>query len=64
MYWYSSTCLEDPLCQPRRSHSPAEEPFRPDLIERIRREIAEGVYETPEKWQAALERLLDRLEQA
>src|SRR5262245_50461035 len=42
--------------------SPAEAPIRSDLVERIRREIAAGAYETPEKWEIALERLLDRLE--
>lgn len=38
------------------------EGMRLDLIERVRREIAEGVYDTPEKWQLALDRLLDNLE--
>jgi len=45
-------------------HAPAgaeSEVFRPDLVARVRREIAEGVYETPEKWQAALERLIEEL---
>jgi len=32
--------------------------IREELVERIRREIAAGTYETPEKWQAALDRLL------
>jgi hypothetical protein len=32
-----------------------------DLIARVRREIAAGTYDTPEKWEAALERLLDRI---
>src|SRR5262245_4176331 len=36
-------------------------PFRSELVERVRREIAEGVYDTPQKWQAALDRLLDGL---
>jgi hypothetical protein len=64
MYWYTSTCLEDPPTKPRRSDGAPQEEIRADLVERVRREIAEGVYETPEKWQAALECLLDRLEQA
>jgi hypothetical protein len=43
--------------------SAAPEPGpRHDLIARVRREIAEGTYDTPERWEAALERLLDRLE--
>ncbi|HKI38637.1 MAG TPA: hypothetical protein VKA46_42710 [Gemmataceae bacterium] len=36
-------------------------PIRHHLVERIRREIAEGTYETPEKLEAALQRLLRRL---
>jgi hypothetical protein len=38
-------------------------PVRLELVERIRREIAAGSYETPEKWEIALERLFWRLEQ-
>jgi negative regulator of flagellin synthesis FlgM len=37
--------------------------IRQDLVERIRREIAAGTYETPEKWELALERLIQHLEQ-
>jgi len=36
--------------------------IRTDLVARVRREIAEGTYDTPEKLDLALERLLDRLE--
>ncbi|MBV9123678.1 MAG: flagellar biosynthesis anti-sigma factor FlgM [Planctomycetes bacterium] len=39
--------------------NPSDAPIRRDLVERIRREIAEGTYETPEKWEAALERFLE-----
>jgi negative regulator of flagellin synthesis FlgM len=35
---------------------------RTELVERVRQEIAAGTYETPEKLEAALERLLDRLQ--
>jgi hypothetical protein len=35
---------------------------RTELVERVRREIAAGVYDTPEKMAIALERLLERLE--
>jgi hypothetical protein len=38
------------------------ETVRPELVERIRREIAAGTYDSPEKWEAALDRLLNRLE--
>jgi hypothetical protein len=33
------------------------------LIERVRREIEAGLYETPEKWAIALEKLLNLLEE-
>jgi hypothetical protein len=36
--------------------------IRRDLVERVRRQIAEGTYDTPEKWQAALDKLLNELE--
>jgi hypothetical protein len=39
----------------------ADAPIRTELVERIRREIAEGTYDTPEKWDAALDRLSKRL---
>jgi hypothetical protein len=38
-----------------------EQPIRTELVERVRREIALGIYDTPEKWQAALNRLFDEL---
>lgn len=37
--------------------------IRHDLVARVRREIAAGTYETPEKWDLALDRLLQRLEE-
>lgn len=37
-------------------------PIRTELVERIKKEIAAGTYDTPEKWEAALDCLLDRLE--
>ena len=36
--------------------------IRPDLVARVRAEIAAGTYDTPEKWDAALDALLERLE--
>ncbi len=36
-------------------------PIRAELVARIRKEIADGTYDTQEKWEAALERMLDRL---
>jgi anti-sigma28 factor (negative regulator of flagellin synthesis) len=40
----------------------AEAPIRWDLVARIRQEIAEGTYDTPEKLEAALRILQERLE--
>jgi hypothetical protein len=37
---------------------------RQDLVERVRKEIVDGVYDTTEKWEAALDRLLDALERS
>jgi negative regulator of flagellin synthesis FlgM len=39
-----------------------DEPFRADLVARVRREIAAGTYDTPEKWDVALARLRKQLE--
>jgi hypothetical protein len=41
----------------------AGEDIRHDLVARVRREIAEGTYDTPDKWEIALARLCYRLEQ-
>lgn len=35
--------------------------IRRELVARIRREIAEGLYDTPEKFEAALSRLSDTI---
>ncbi len=43
----------------RRADGP---PVRPELVDRIRQEIAAGTYDSPEKWEAALDRLLARLQ--
>ncbi len=42
--------------------TPPDPDVRTELVARVRREIAAGTYDTPEKWALALERLLDRLE--
>ena len=39
-------------------HDPAR--VRWTLIQRVRREIALGVYDTPEKWEVVVDRLLER----
>jgi hypothetical protein len=38
--------------------------MRLELIARVRREIAAGTYDTPDKWEEALARLLNRIEHA
>jgi Anti-sigma-28 factor, FlgM len=72
MYRHGPTCLEGPVSRNRLAwlslacentdNAPADD-IRTDLVERVRREIAAGTYDTPEKWDAALERLWDRLQQ-
>jgi hypothetical protein len=37
-------------------------PLRHDLVSRIRKEIADGTYDTDQRWYAALDCLLDRIE--
>jgi hypothetical protein len=72
MHTHNSSCLSGPISKGRdwwrlgteESSAPAaKEPmFRAALVERIRQEIADGTYDTPEKWEAALDRLSRRLE--
>jgi hypothetical protein len=73
MYRHGPTCLDGPVSRERLAWlslayedndtaRPADD-IRTDLVERVRREIAAGTYDTPEKWDAALERLWDRLQQ-
>jgi len=42
---------------------PGPDGIRHGLVARIRAEIAAGTYDTEERWLAAEERLLDRIEQ-
>ena len=37
------------------------EEIRMDLVQRVKAEIAAGTYDTPERWEAALDRLAERL---
>ena len=59
-----------PPCRDQSSRKKAKKqrpspdaPIRADLVRRVRKEISEGAYDTPEKWEAALDRLLERLEE-
>jgi hypothetical protein len=67
MFQHGPTCLKGPRSRKRTQwRRPIETQddisFRADLVARIRREIAEGTYDTEEKFEIALDRLLDRLE--
>lgn len=63
MHTHGPSCLSGPVSRNRRCwQAPGDPPIRTDLVERVRREIAAGTYDTPEKWALALDRLLDRLE--
>ncbi|HWG46750.1 MAG TPA: hypothetical protein VN688_28565 [Gemmataceae bacterium] len=74
MYYHMPTCLEGPISRNRLQGlfntptkaetevSAPSEDIRRDLVERVRLEIAEGIYDTPEKWEAALDRLAEDLE--
>lgn len=71
MQTHSPSCLEGPVSGTRlwwhTSEPPAgttskQEGFRAELVARIRSAIAAGTYDTPEKWEIALARLLDELE--
>jgi hypothetical protein len=46
----------------RMDPQPNDLEVRQDLIDRVRQEIKDGVYDTPDKFEAALDRLADRLE--
>lgn len=48
---------------PRKKDAANTHLIRTELVERIRREIAEGTYDTPERWEAALDRLFEHLEE-
>jgi Anti-sigma-28 factor, FlgM len=50
---------EQPRKRRRSANSPA---IRTELVQRVRQAIADGTYDTEERWEAALDCLLDRLE--
>jgi hypothetical protein len=71
MHKHSRSCLQGPVSGAREWWRTEETPpaptekeplFRAALVEQIRREIAAGTYDTPEKWEQALDRLQQRLE--
>ena len=57
-----SSVSEEPPCSRGSKRQYENDPtIRHELVERVRREIAAGDYDTPKRWEAALDRLLDRL---
>ncbi len=68
MHPHGPSCLPGPISRRARKPDkpvPVDAPgVRTELVERIRREIAAGTYDSPAKFQAALARLLDKLEWA
>ena len=56
------TPIPDKPRKKRPKSTKGAKPIRTDLVERVRKEIAAGTYETQEKWEAALDCLLDKLE--
>lgn len=75
MYTHLSGIMTDPITRqhagcpkpgctddPEKVPSIFDPDVRTDLVLRIRQEIAEGTYDTPEKFEAALDKLQRRLE--
>jgi hypothetical protein len=74
MHTHGKSCLEGPISRTREwwrrlelydepTPGKKKEPmFRAGLVEQIRREIAAGTYDTPEKMEIAFDRLLKRLD--
>jgi hypothetical protein len=52
------------LCQSGAPPEARDSTIRFELVARVRREIAAGVYDTPEKMDLALSRMLERLDLA
>jgi hypothetical protein len=48
--------------RPKRANTVHQAPFRAELVDRVRREIANGTYETAHKWEVALGRLLQEIQ--
>ena len=69
MYRHGATCLTGPVSLARDwwfatpvETELAEGEIRHDLVARVRREIAAGIYDTPDKLETALARLFLRLD--
>jgi hypothetical protein len=58
----SRPAIRKGLCQSGAPPEARDSSVRYDLVARIRKEIAEGTYDTPEKFDLALARMLERLD--
>ena len=72
MVHHGPNCLEGPRRRARAWWTPAsvptpnpdsDTPIRRELVDSVRRAIAAGVYDTPEKLEIALERMLAQISQ-
>ncbi len=45
----------------RAARKRSADSVRADLVARVRRQIAAGTYDTPDRWEAALDKLAQRL---
>ena len=66
-WWRRSAPQSEPAEQPahttrNKSSKMESSGIRKELVHRIRGEIAAGTYDTPDKWEAALDRLLGGLD--
>lgn len=48
--------------QPKRKPRKRQSGIRADLVARVKRQIADGTYDTPERWEAALDQLARKLQ--
>jgi hypothetical protein len=61
-WWQELGKLTEPAETPiKKKRSKKTAGIRRDLVARVKKEIAAGTYDTPEKWEATLDRLLDHL---
>ena len=58
---HHSAADSDPLAE-LRAERPGQDGIRHGLVARVKELIAEGAYDTPERWEAAEEQLLRRIE--
>ncbi len=56
-----SEAVKKPAAKTRNSSKLEDTGIRKDLVDRVRQEIQAGTYDTQEKWDAALDRLLERM---